>query len=459
MSSLSRSSDSSRRDRMASSNLEDSFFPFSPSSQNTGSVIHPASVHGYGPIPEPEVERSGPLCEDSNPLLLERDLILAAELGQALLERNEDLAAQLEQKEKEVEALQQERFELQQRLDVLGLEGSQREAEQLADIAALREKLDRQLRQAKDRRQEESEQLKQLSSHNQRLVEQLAEAVSVEHSLRSELRSLREEMEDGSLSRSISSARLDSLQAENRVLQERKVNAEERLRSMQEDNSRLRAERDGLRGRVTELQATLSEKDGELDQECSSSFQLRTQYHTLQQKIQDLGGEVIPGGGAIFPLSLQCEIQQSQAKEAIQVHSEILQEKDTEIQKLKSELLSKDKELESLKEELQPFRQTPGKPGYSTLEWELAAMQRERDSLNQQLLNTIKHKVMLSQEVEAWQEDMRLVIRHQVEQREEKQKEKRGLSRDTRTSKSLRLRGEGGKKDKGGFFSSFFSAD
>uniref|UniRef100_A0A3B3SAQ2 BICD family-like cargo adapter 2 n=1 Tax=Paramormyrops kingsleyae TaxID=1676925 RepID=A0A3B3SAQ2_9TELE len=458
MSSLSRSSDSSRRDRMASSNLEDSFFPFSPSSQNTGSVIHPASVHGYGPIPEPEVERSGPLCEDSNPLLLERDLILAAELGQALLERNEDLAAQLEQKEKEVEALQQERFELQQRLDVLGLEGSQREAEQLADIAALREKLDRQLRQAKDRRQEESEQLKQLSSHNQRLVEQLAEAVSVEHSLRSELRSLREEMEDGSLSRSISSARLDSLQAENRVLQERKVNAEERLRSMQEDNSRLRAERDGLRGRVTELQATLSEKDGELDQECSSSFQLRTQYHTLQQKIQDLGGEVIPGGGAIFPLSLQCEIQQSQAKEAIQVHSEILQEKDTEIQKLKSEVWFQRLRLTLTGSDPAPLS-ILCYHWHSTLEWELAAMQRERDSLNQQLLNTIKHKVMLSQEVEAWQEDMRLVIRHQVEQREEKQKEKRGLSRDTRTSKSLRLRGEGGKKDKGGFFSSFFSAD
>lgn len=88
---------------MASSNLEDSFFPFSSSSQNTGSVIHPASVHGYGPVPEPEEERSAPLREDSNPLLLERDLMLAAELGQALLERNEDLAAQLEQKDKAFE--------------------------------------------------------------------------------------------------------------------------------------------------------------------------------------------------------------------------------------------------------------------------------------------------------------------------------------------------------------------
>ncbi len=38
--------------------------------------------------------------------------------------------------------------------------------------------------------------------------------MTLEHTLRTELRSLREEMEDTSFSKSISSARLDSLQAE-----------------------------------------------------------------------------------------------------------------------------------------------------------------------------------------------------------------------------------------------------
>lgn len=41
--------------------------------------------------------------DDGSPALLESDLILAAELGQALLERNEELTAQLEQKEREIE--------------------------------------------------------------------------------------------------------------------------------------------------------------------------------------------------------------------------------------------------------------------------------------------------------------------------------------------------------------------
>lgn len=40
------------------------------------------------------------------------------------------------------------------------------------------------------------------------------QAVALEHTLRSELRNLREEMEENSFSRSISSARVDSLQAE-----------------------------------------------------------------------------------------------------------------------------------------------------------------------------------------------------------------------------------------------------
>lgn len=39
----------------------------------------------------------------------------------------------------------------------------------------------------------------------------------------------------------------------------------------------------------------------------------------------------------------------------------------------------------------------------SSLESELATVRQEKETLTQQLLNTIKHKVALSQELEAWQ--------------------------------------------------------
>lgn len=40
---------------------------------------------------------------------------------------------------------------------------------------------------------------------------------------------------------------------------------------------------------------------------------------------------------------------------------------------------------------------------FSSLESELATVRQEKESLTQQLLNTIKHKVALSQELDAWQ--------------------------------------------------------
>nr|XP_055056419.1 BICD family-like cargo adapter 2 isoform X2 [Misgurnus anguillicaudatus] len=395
---------SSKKENLPSPILEESFFPFSSSNSSSNQCIMAPAIGADDLLASPQDDRS--------PTLLEKDLILAAEVGQALLEKNEELAAQLEQMERDMEAAQQEKHLLQRRLEVRDLEASQREAELQADITAFREQLDQKHAQSRDRRREESEQLTQLSNHNQKLVEQLAEAVSLEHTLRTELRTLREEMEDSSFSKSISSARLESLQAENTVLKEQCAHLDDRLKATQEDNDRLRSERDGLRERVMDLQTSLKDKETE-------------------------------------------------AKETILAHSAILQVKEEEIQRLQEEIQAKETELEELREEIKPFRNNPGKPTYSALEEEIILARQERDALNQQLLNTIKHKVALSQEVESWQEDMRLVICHQVQlQQQEREKEKdmeeRGFQRGSRTTRSLRLRGEDGRKS---FFSSLFGGD
>ncbi|XP_017315313.1 BICD family-like cargo adapter 2 [Ictalurus punctatus] len=445
---------STRKESLTSPTLEDSFFPFSSSTPVSRHRIMGLGVRANNLL-------ASHTDQDSSSTMLEKDLILAAEVGQALLERNEELQAQLEQMRRDIEALQQEKHTLQRHLEVQELEAGQREAELQADIASLRQQYDQKHNQGRDRRREESEQLTQLSNHNQKLVEQLAEAVSVEHSLRLELRSLKEEMEDTSFSRSINSARLDSLQAENQVLKERFSNMDERLKSSDEDNERLRMEREGLRARLLELQTDLKEKECELEQHQSEAFQLRTMNRTLQQKVQAFGEEASLEETTCFPLSLQNELQQSQAKESIFAHSAVLQEKDEEIERLKKELESNQYELAALRDEVKLFRSDPSKPTYSALEEELAVARQERDTLNQQLLNTIRHKVALSQEVESWQEDMRLVISQQVQQQvhereKEKQKMASPLQRNIRTSKSFRLPREEGKKN---FFSSLFGGD
>ncbi|XP_051257839.1 BICD family-like cargo adapter 2 isoform X2 [Dicentrarchus labrax] len=381
-----------RKNSLPSPSLEGSFFPLSSSSSVSLSFALPSSI-------------SSPGSSDGGGGI-ETDLILAAELGQALLEKNEELAASLEQSEKEVEALQQEKHVLQRKLEMNELTSGQREVELAADLAALRAELERHHSQGRDRRRDESEQLTQLANHNQRLVEQLAEAVTLEHSLRTELRSLREEMEESSFSRNINFTQLENTQAENRVLLERLSHMEAQLKASEEDSDRFRTERERLRDRQSELQMKLREKEAE-------------------------------------------------AKEALLAHSTVLQVRDEEIRKLTEELQSQREELEALREEIKPFRSSPGMPSYSSLESELATVRQEKESLTQQLLNTIKHKVALSEELDAWQEDMRLVINQQVQQKEEERKREKQREKNStvglQRSKSLKVKGEGSK----GFFSFF----
>nr|XP_040035739.1 BICD family-like cargo adapter 2 isoform X1 [Gasterosteus aculeatus aculeatus] len=432
-----------RKDSLPTPSLEDSFFPLSSSSSVSLSFNLPSST-------------SSPGSSDSGGAI-ETDLILAAELGQALLEKNEELAASLEQRERELEALQQEKHVLDRRLEMNELVSGQREADLAADLAALRTELERHHSQGRDRRKDDGAQLTQLANHNQRLVEQLAEAVSLEHSLRTELRSLREEQDESSFSQSINFTQLENIQAENRVLLGRLSYMEAQLKTSQADSDRLRIEREGLRDRLSELQTKLREKEAEIEQEQGLTFELRTVNRSLQQKALNLGEESILDSTQTQPLSLHSEIQQSQVKEALLAHSTVLQARNEEIQALKKELQSQGEELASLKQEIEPFRSSPEKPSYSSLESEVATVRQEKETLTQQLLNIIKQKVVLSQELEVWQEDMRLVINEQVQQREEERQRENLRERQTnkaaglQRSKSLRLKGEGGK----GFFSFF----
>uniref|UniRef100_A0A8C7ZH43 BICD family-like cargo adapter 2 n=1 Tax=Oryzias sinensis TaxID=183150 RepID=A0A8C7ZH43_9TELE len=378
------------------------------------------------------------------------DLILAAELGQALLEKNEELAASLEQRERDLEALQQEKHVLQRKLEMRGLESGQREAELMTDLATVKAELKKYLNEGRERRKDETEQMTQLASHNQRLVEQLAEAVTLEHSLRTELRCLREEMEESSFSRNISLTQLENWQAENRVLKERLAHMEAQLKNWQEDSQRLRSERDGLKERVLELQSRLSEKEAEIEQEHGVVFELRTLNRSLQEKALNLGEDGVLDSAHTQPLSLLSEIQQSQAKDALLAHSTVLQARDEEIQALKEKVSS------SVYTHLSstPFHHKNilsfGMDWKKSLESDLATVRQEKETLTQQLLNTIKQKVMLSQELEAWQEDMRQVISQQVAQHDEPRQERNG-SFGLQRSKSLRS-----KKDTGKNFFSFF---
>ncbi|MGH0162605.1 UNVERIFIED_CONTAM: hypothetical protein FKN15_043256 [Acipenser sinensis] len=108
----------------------------------------------------------------------EKDLVLAARLGKALLERNQDLTRQYENMHKDLteqlELLEQEKHELRRRCESREGEWESRVAELEGDVQQLQEELEQHQTQLREVEREKSRAVKELSEQNQRLLEQLS---------------------------------------------------------------------------------------------------------------------------------------------------------------------------------------------------------------------------------------------------------------------------------------------
>ncbi|XP_069507806.1 BICD family-like cargo adapter 2 isoform X2 [Ambystoma mexicanum] len=162
-----------------------------------------------------------------------------------------------------------------------------------------------------------------------------------------------------------------------------------------------------------------------------------------------------------------------------QREQDLLAEKEEEIHRLKDQITRKHVEVNDLREELERqkvlsqnsdrdelMKQTVSDRDEAVekltqMKLELAQCTMERDSMSRQLMSAIRQKVALSQELEAWQDDMQVVIDQQL--RSQRQKEKaqlkesakgEGLKRTASRSFSFRRKGAPeGTGDGSGFFS------
>ncbi|KAL7885157.1 hypothetical protein AOLI_G00079270 [Acnodon oligacanthus] len=123
-----------------------------------------------------------PLEQDVDLLALfrqkERDLVLAAKLGKALLERNQDLTKQYEKMNKDLneklEHLEQEKHELRRRLESREGEWEGRVAELETDVQQLQGELERHQMQLREADRDKTRAITELSEQNHRLLEQLS---------------------------------------------------------------------------------------------------------------------------------------------------------------------------------------------------------------------------------------------------------------------------------------------
>ncbi|XP_028852527.1 BICD family-like cargo adapter 1 isoform X2 [Denticeps clupeoides] len=248
----------------------------------------------------------------------EKDLVLAAKLGKALLERNQDLTKQYEKMNKDLneklEHLEQEKHELRRRLERREGEWEGRVAELETDVQQLQGELERHQVQLREADRDKSRAVSELSEQNQRLLEQLSRASEVERQLSTQVHALRDDFREKSVSTNQHMTRLESLQAEIKMLSERKRELERRVSAMMEETEQLQNTVEDLRERTLLLERQCHEKDLQLRQSQLELQEVRLSHRQLSARLEELTEE---RSLSLSPqsASLLTEIEQSMEQE------------------------------------------------------------------------------------------------------------------------------------------------
>ncbi|XP_016779857.2 BICD family-like cargo adapter 1 isoform X2 [Pan troglodytes] len=463
-----------------------------PSDPGEHPQAEPGSLaEGAGPQPPPS----------QDPELLsvirqkEKDLVLAARLGKALLERNQDMNRQYEQMHKELtdklEHLEQEKHELRRRFENREGEWEGRVSELESDVKQLQDELERQQVHLREADREKSRAVQELSEQNQRLLDQLSRASEVERQLSMQVHALREDFREKNSSTNQHIIRLESLQAEIKMLSDRKRELEHRLSATLEENDLLQGTVEELQDRVLILERQGHDKDLQLHQSQLELQEVRLSCRQLQVKVEELTEERSLQSSAATSTSLLSEIEQSMEAEELEQEREQLRlqlwEAYCQVRYLCSHLRGNDSadsavstdssmdessetssakdvpagslrtalnelkrliqsivdgmeptvtllsvEMTALKEERDRLRVTSEDKEpkeqlqkairdrdeaiakKNAVELELAKCRMDMMSLNSQLLDAIQQKLNLSQQLEAWQDDMHRVIDRQL---------------------------------------------
>ncbi|XP_051924195.1 BICD family-like cargo adapter 1 [Hippocampus zosterae] len=272
-----------------------------------------------------EQDKAEELSVDRNADLLslirqkEKDLVLAAKLGKALLERNQDLTKQYEKMHKDLneklEHLEQEKHDLRWRLENREGEWEGRVAELETDIQQLQGELEQHQVQLREADRDKTKAISELSEQNHRLLEQLRRAAEVERQLSTQVHSLRDDFREKSTSTSQHMTRLETLQAEIKMLSERKMELERRVHAMLEENEVLKNTVEDLRDRTLVLETQCHEKDLQLRQNQVELQEVQMSYRHLTARLEELTEETSLHNLTPHQSSLMCEIEQSMEQE------------------------------------------------------------------------------------------------------------------------------------------------
>jgi len=223
----------------------------------------------------------------------EKDLILAAELGKALLEKNEELSRANEKLAEDyshkLEIIEQDRHLLRRKLATTQAECETRLVELQADLRELQRTLADKETSMKHTEKQKNALIVELTEQNQRLTAQIKEASKMEEQLSQQLQDMKNQANKRKSSLQDHQSSLDVLRDEIYMMGEKKADLERKVASLVQQRDSLTLALDEATDRIMLLERQMREQQIQMMVSHNELEELRTTNGTLGDKLQMIG--------------------------------------------------------------------------------------------------------------------------------------------------------------------------
>ncbi|XP_053954662.1 bicaudal D-related protein homolog [Anastrepha ludens] len=219
----------------------------------------------------------------------ESDILLAAELGKALLEKNEELVKQheklIEDYSTKIEKLEQEKHVLRQKLAIAEEESDQRVLELQSDLNELKDKLQAQENAIRQAEKEKTILIDELTHQNARLTEQIQEAHATELKLMSQIQELKDQYNYRNTSLQEHVHSLESIKSELNLTTEKRHDLEKRLQHAQEEKESLTSALEEASDRIHMLERHAREQETKLETTLQALERSQRENNVLSERL------------------------------------------------------------------------------------------------------------------------------------------------------------------------------
>ncbi|XP_051965622.1 BICD family-like cargo adapter 1 isoform X4 [Xyrauchen texanus] len=411
-----------------------------------------------------------PVYKDSEELFAalrqkEDEVLLAAQVGKALLLENRQLKEERQtlhdKYTQQLEELQQGRYELRVKLDGCQAQWESQVGELERDVQELQMQVERLMQTLSETEREKTRLNHEHNEQSQRLREQLHRAMEVERTMTSELQRLKQEMRERGHARPQDEEIISALREQVARLTQREQTLEQHLKTACQENEELRESVSSLHTRLDQQEQQSHTHIQQLSEACREVEVVRSRAHELHCQVEELQEEVSLQGKTHNNSSLLSELEHSLEPTGWSLDREqVSQEVHYILEILRPVTSSSQAEHnshDSLKGMLTQLKQTAKRIAHcdtlqnerliaentelkqhaetmldeevvqqaikdrddaiakkTAMEAELLRTKHDMMCLNNQLLEAIQRKLELSQELEAWQDDIQIIINQQL---------------------------------------------